>query len=164
MSFDLSTEDAAQAVSLLPLGFHLVTIVEADGSEKSSGGYPQIALRVESATGDGLRDWKVITEGSAPFILQLTDAAGIERDKMTFDTPEEGAEKIAAMLLNKQVGVKVEEEPKRNDPSKMRRIVASYWAPSELPAAALQGNADVPADTTGLTQQGSQVQDDDIPF
>lgn len=164
MSFDLSTEDAATAISLLPLGFHLVTITEADGSEKSSGGHPQIALRVENATGDGLRDWKVITEGSIPFLLQLTDAAGIERSNMTFESKDEAAEKLPPLLKGKQVGVKVVEEPKNNDPTKMRRIVDSYWRPDELPAAALNATSDVPADTSGLAAQGAQVQDDDIPF
>lgn len=162
MSFDLSTEDAAKAVSLLPLGFHLVTFVEADGSGKSSGNYPQIALRVENKAGDSLRDWKVVTEASVPFILQMTDAAGIDRSKMTFDTPEEGATKIAAMLLGRDVGVKVAEEPNKNDPSKMRRVVDGYWHPSELPQSAFE--TEVPADTSGLPPVGASASDPDIPF
>jgi hypothetical protein len=141
---DLDKADAWAASTLLDVGWHTVRIAEAtDGT--SSGGHPQVELRLESADGD-IRDWLVYTPATKGKFVQVLQAAGIEpgEGKWTFPTQQ---------LIGKEVGIKVGEEPDYNDPAKKRRRVQAYVPTDEMSSKpAPSGNG------------GAKADDDDIPF
>lgn len=162
MSFDLSeSQEAASAFALIPAGNHVVTITKAVAGI-SSGGYDQIELEFENRQGDQMRDWKVLTDGSTPFVLQLLDSAGMERPGVVEPKSEEWSNYLAK-LVGRKVGAIIRDEP-HYDPGKRaqgqtQRRVQAYCLPEELPT-----EADVPPDTEGLVQTTSAKADDDIPF
>jgi len=164
MSFDYSGTEAWKVQdSLLPIGDHVVTIVNPMAGQ-SSGGYPQVELRVESEIGS-LRDWIVITPSTIGKIVQVFDAAGVDRPQDGEYDTETGALTDACVdrLHNRKVGVVVRDEPDNRDPTKMRRRVQGY-------VDAHQITSDIPANTAGLPQPSAPSasrpadEDDKVPF
>lgn len=164
MSFDYSGAEAWKVQdSMLPVGDHVVTISDPMTGQ-SSGGYPQIELRVENELGS-LRDWLVITPAAIGKVVQVFDAAGIERPQDGEFDPQTGAleQSYVDRLHNRKVGVIVREEPDNRDPSKMRRRIMGYTDVHQI-------TSDIPADTTGLPDvsapSASRPADEDerVPF
>jgi hypothetical protein len=145
---------------ILPAGEHLVEVVDIEGDSTSSGGYPQIVVNVSNADGQ-IRDWIVVIPSTIGKVVQLTDAAGLERPtdaQVEADGPGYRLDpKYLDKLVGKQVGVVVRDEADRNDPSKVRQRVAGYVAPSSVK------QSDVPSDASEF-QTPATVSDDDIPF
>jgi hypothetical protein len=158
-----ATEKAwAVGEGILPAGDHVVEVLEASGTGTSSGGYPQIEVKVGNADGE-IRDWIVVIPSTIGKVVQLTDAVGLPRPEdaqVEADGPGFRLDpKYLDQLIGKKVGVLVRQEPDRNDPTKMRDRVKGYVPASDI------GPSDVPADTAGLGNGGSPATDDeDIPF
>jgi hypothetical protein len=58
---------------MLPAGRHVCEVYEIEGGGNSSGGYPQIELKVGNADGE-MRDWIVVLPSTIGKVVQLTDA------------------------------------------------------------------------------------------
>jgi hypothetical protein len=158
-TYDFSNEERWDPTSalLIDVGNWVATIKEAD-TGKSSGGYPQIELRV--VKGDSsLRAWVVITPASLGKVVQLTDAAGLPNPG-SVDVESDEFKAYVKQLEGKQVGIIVRDVPRNDDPSRLKRSIEAFCTPAEVP----QADADVPADTSGLVGSGTAKQDDDIPF
>jgi hypothetical protein len=128
--FDFQNTDPWEASTgtMLPVGNHVCEIREIDGTGTSSGGYPQIELKVANADGE-IRDWIVITPATVGKVVQLTDAVGIPRpDPATDFDPETG--RLSSSYLDqawsKQVGVVVRDEDDVKNPGQKRRRVQGY--------------------------------------
>jgi hypothetical protein len=146
---------------ILPVGDHVVEIQDIDGAGYSSGGYPQIIVNAGNDEGT-IRDWIVVIPSTIGKVVQLTDAAGLERptdEQVEADGPGYRLDpRYTDQLVGKQVGVVVREEPDRNDPSRMRTRVGGW-----VPVSAVK-KSDVPSDTSGFEPVAQTVSDDDIPF
>jgi hypothetical protein len=156
-----ATTDAWEpsADAILPAGDHVVKVLDIDGSGNSSGGHPQVELRMGNAQGS-LRDWIVVIPSTVGKVVQLFEALGLERptdDQVVQDaTGWRFDPKYLDQAFERSVGVIVREEPDRNDPSRMRTRVKGY----------------VKADTIGsdVTDPGaaqafsSQPADSEFPF
>jgi len=164
MSFDYQSTEAWKVQdSMLPVGDHVVTIVDPRSGD-SSGGFPQVELRVENELGS-LRDWLVITPNTIGKVVMVFDAAGVARPQDGEYDPETGKLTDACVdrLHNRKVGVIVREEPDNRDPTKMRRRIMGYTDASQI-------TSDIPADTGGLptasAASSSRPADEDerVPF
>jgi hypothetical protein len=146
---------------ILPAGEHVVEIEEADGGGKSSGGYPQIEVRLSNNEGQ-IRDWIVVIPATIGRVAMFTDAAGLERPTDEQVTAEGAGYRLDPryldQLIGRKVGVVVRDEKDRNDPSRTRQRVAGY-----VPADSI-AKSDVPSDTSGFEPAKQLVADDDIPF
>jgi hypothetical protein len=156
-----ATEKAwAVGEGILPAGDHVVEVLEASGTGTSSGGYPQIEIRVGNADGE-IRDWIVVIPTTIGKVVQLTDAVGLDRPtdaQVEADGPGYRLDpKYLDQLIGKKVGVLVRQEADRNDPTKMRDRVKGYVPHGDI------GPSDVPADTSGLSD-AKPADDEDIPF
>lgn len=161
-TFDFQAAEAWKVSdAMLPPGDHLVTIVNPIVSE-SSGGYPQIELRVENAQGS-LRDWIVILPSTIGKVVSVFDAAGVARPQEGEFDPETGRLTDATVdrLHNRRVGVVVRQEPDNRDPTKLRTRIQGYVDVSQI-------GSDIPADTSGLPVAPSSSrppnEDDRVPF
>jgi hypothetical protein len=146
--------------SILPEGDHVVEILSCEGSGTSSGGYPQLELQVGNADGQ-IRDWIVVIPSTIGKVVQLTDAAGLERPNEA-QVLSEGPgyrldPKYLDQLVGRQVGVLVRQEPDRNDPTRMRDRVKGYVTAGSI------AKSDIPQDPS-IPASPSVVDDDDIPF
>jgi hypothetical protein len=146
---------------ILPAGEHLVEIEEVDGGNKSSGGHPQIEVRLSNNEGQ-IRDWIVVIPATIGRVAMFTDAAGLDRPSDAQVTAEGSGYRLDAryldQLIGRKVGVVVRDEKDRNDPTRTRQRVAGY-----VPASSVAGKSDVPSDTSGFDQP-KQLVADDIPF
>lgn len=152
------------ATQYLTAGNHVVTVAQVDGTTTSSGGYPQIELRLENENGS-IRDWLVITPATFGKIAQVIQALGA-------DLPDEHTQvsqddhRIEQSYLDswkgKKVGIIARDEPAYNDPTKMRTRIKGYIAPEKL--------ADMPPAPVMEAKQsqafgtGNSAINDDIPF
>jgi len=156
----------ASGDTILTAGDHVVKVNEVDGGGNSSGGYPQIELRLGNEQGT-IRDWIVVIPSTIGKVVQLTDAAGLPRPDDSEITQEGQGWRIDASYLDqlygKTIGVILRDEPDRNDPSRMRTRVKGYVPASQLgsdiPPA---GNAFEPDPLSGFGT--AKPADDDIPF
>jgi hypothetical protein len=141
---------------ILPAGDHVVEVLDADGEGTSSGGYPQLEVKCGNADGE-IRDWIVVIPSTIGKVVQLTDAAGVDRPTDEQVVADGAGYRLDAkyldQLVGKKVGIIVREEPDRNDPSRTRTRVKGYVPSGQIAAS------DVPS---GPAQQ--QIADDDIPF
>lgn len=154
--WDVSTD------TLLPVGNHVVTIIQAENGTTRTSGNPQIELKLENAQGS-MRDWMVYNEKLLGKVSSLYEAAGVQLPQTGEFNPEDHCrltQKCVDRLTSKKVGIVIREEPQRDDPTKMRRVIKGYVTPDRI-------TSDMPADTRGLPQAGqaaSPVADDDLPF
>ena len=139
-----ATEEAWEVSTgtMLPEGDHFVKVIEIDGTGTSSGGHPQIELRVGNAEGS-IRDWIVVIPSTVGKVVQLTDALGLERPSDA-EVKEEGtgyrfSQTYLGKLIGKPVGVVIRDEPDRMDPSKTRTRVQGYVPASDVPAPPIDG-------------------------
>lgn len=168
-SFDFTTTDPWEVSTdtILPAGNYVCKITEAE-DDTSSGGYPQINLRVEDEEGNGaIRDWLTITEASFGKVVALAQAAGVsptETEQKHFQDKGGRAPKTwLNKLVGKSVGVVVRDEPDYKDATKMRQRVQGYVAPERVsgrtgPAAS--------SDVTPANAAAAPVSTDDeaLPF
>lgn len=152
---------------ILTVGDHIVEILTVEPGD-SSGGYPQIEVNVGNGEGE-IRNWIVVMPQSIGKVGQLIEAAGIPIPT-TDQYKEEGRgiridPAYLAQLVGKKVGVRVYQEPDRQDPTRMRDRVRGYMPVSEVTV-----RSDVTPDNaferTAAAFPGSFTvnDDDDIPF
>jgi hypothetical protein len=149
----------ASTDTILSAGDHVVKVMEIDGSGNSSGGHPQIELRMSNDLGS-LRDWIVVIPSTVGKVTQLFEALGLDRptdDQVVQDaTGWRFDPKYLDQAHGRQVGVIVREEPDRQDPTRMRTRVKGYVKPDTI-------GSDVTSPTAA--QAFSQPKDDDsFPF
>lgn len=144
---DFDQVEAWKGSTLIPLGWNTVKITKAEEGT-SRNNHPQVELEYTAEDGGAtIREWLVFTEGSIGKAKSVTDAAGIEPKGGDWEFPTE-------QLVGKKLLVFVAEEPSFKDPDKTYRNVKSH-API---------GTDVPADTSGLSGNGTSGSSDDIPF
>lgn len=160
MGFDYGNAEAWETSTdvMLPVGNHIVTIVDPIPGMSSSDN-PEIQLRVENDRG-AMRDWLQITDKSIGKIVQLFDAAGVDRPgEGEFD---EATGALTAACINrlngKKVGVVIREEQDNRDPTKMRSRIKGYVEPSRVN----EKESDVPSG--GVPATAGSSRSDDIPF
>lgn len=153
---------------ILSEGDHLVTLHSVDGNGTTSGGHPQIEVKMGNAQGE-ITDWIVVIPTSLFRPVALFAAAGLEKPTDEQVVPDGTGYRIdpnyLGRLVGKQVLVIVRKEPDRNDPTKQRDRVKGYREPGDVAS-------DVPADMSGLgggtpvaaAAAPGSVPDDDIPF
>lgn len=153
----------------LTAGDHVCRVLAIDGTGDSSGGYPQIEVKVGNADGE-IRDWIVVIPSTLGKVKQLYEAVGLpDPTEDEFQEEENGLRVSQAyldQLLDKPIGVIVREEPDFNDPTKTRDRVKAYVAASKI------AKSDIPSDTAGLadtkvgghTFKSAIADDDDLPF
>src|ERR1051325_6389184 len=134
-SFDFTTTDPGEVSTdtILPAGNYVCKITEAE-DDTSSGGHPQINLRVEDEEGNGaIRGWPTITEASFGKVVALAQAAGVsptETEQKHFQDKGGRAPKTwLNKLVGKSIGVVVREEPDSQDPTNTRPRAQGYVAP-----------------------------------
>lgn len=176
MGFDFTQQFASAAAhnpagAFLQRGTHVVTIDKVEGSETSSGGYPQIDVFVSN--GDGRQKDRLYIsprEFAIAKIVGLVDAAGIRRPGEGDVSPTDGrlSPQYLNLLVGKRVSIVVRDEEDRNGEIDERTGQVKMWPRVQgyLPVAAV--TQDAPADTVGLPEPGQQQfsspADDDIPF
>jgi hypothetical protein len=151
--------NVSEGGGILPAGEHVVQIVDVEGDGNSSGGYPQIVVNAGNDEGT-IRDWIVVIPSTIGKVVQLTDAAGLDRPSDA-QVDADGAgyrldPRYLDKLVGKQVGVVVRDEPDRQDPTRTRQRVAGW-----VPVGAVK-KSDVASD--GFEPVAPAVDDDDIPF
>jgi hypothetical protein len=113
-----------------------VTDVDQEGENRvTSRGNPQFVVQLADEGSQGeIRDWIVVNDKTIRKVAQLTDAAGIRRPKDIEVTPEGPGYRFSddylKLLIGQRLGVWVDEEPKRDDPTQMRSVIASYDKPA----------------------------------
>ena len=142
---DFDKAEAWSEAPRLPLGWSDVKI-ESVEEGKSSNNNPQLTIEYGNSQGS-IREWLVVVEATYGKLKALTDAAGIVVEGEDFDPQT---------LVGKSIGIYIEEEPSRKDPTQTFRNVSAH-----RPAG--QGS-DIPGDTEGLPAANGQGADDDIPF
>jgi hypothetical protein len=165
-----ATEEAWDVSNgFLGSGDHVVEIREIDGSGNSSGGHPEIHLRVGNNDGE-IQDWIQVTQNSIGKVVQLTDAAKIERpgddDVRAEGTGYRLSEAYLNKLLGKTLGVIVRPEQDRMNPGQTRDRIKGYVVAEKIK------KSDVPAPTGGPAAAfagggfpaAAPATDDDIPF
>jgi hypothetical protein len=158
---------AGGADSFLGAGDHLVSVLEVDGTTTSSGGYPQIELRLGNDNGS-IRDWLVITPATLGKISQVIQALGVELPDTETEISQADNRVSQSYLdgwIGKQVGIVAREEPAYNDPSKMRTKIKGYVPADKItPSPAPVSNAgDVQGQAFPTAGTGSGI-DSDLPF
>ena len=153
-AWDVSTD------TMLPVGNHVVTIIEADDQTAKSSGNPQLHLKMQNENGS-IQDWVAYHGDFLGKIVSVFDAAGIERPGDGEFDPDDNYRLTASCIRrvrDKKVGIVIREEEDNREPGKMRKRVQGYVTPDKI-------TGDIPADTSGLaTATASSVADDDIPF
>lgn len=125
---------------ILPVGPHIVTIEKVEEG-KSSGGHDQLELEFVATDGQGsIRDWLVVIPSTYGKVKQLLDACGIDTESGDWDFKPD-------TLRDKTLGIRVGEEPDRQDATKMRKRVLAY----------------IPADDAAKTDVPAS-NNDDLPF
>ena len=173
MGFDFenafaTTEAYNPSGGMLRKGKHVVTIKEVNGAGTSSGGYPEIDLRVEN--GDGYqKDRLYVTpkEFSIAKIMGLIVAAGIRKPASADVDVTDGRLSPAylSLLEGKKVGIVVDDEEDSRGEVDERTGKVKMWPRVKGYVPADTVDADVPIDQSGLGAQGFQAaSDDDIPF
>jgi hypothetical protein len=146
-----SAEAWDASAPILPPGKHVVTIVDEDDTQKSSGNHPEIRLQLRADDAQEIRDWIVVIPQTYGKVKQLFEAAGKP-------IIEGQTEVTSAVLRGQRVLVTVGQKADRNDPSKMRATVMGY---EPVPG----GPAGTPsADAYANVGQGANAVNDDIPF
>jgi len=153
----------AEGDAYLRAGDHVVTVAEADGTTTSSGGYPQIELRLEN-DGGSIRDWIVITPATYGKIAQVIQAIGAElpdeNQHISKDDHRIAQAYLDAQWVGKQVGIIAREEPGYNDPSKMWTKIKGYVSVDKIVPGATP-----PVSNAGDVQGGFGTNgNSDIPF
>jgi hypothetical protein len=155
--------------TILSKGDYVCTITKADPEGNSSGGHPQLEVTLEDDGGQGfITDWIVVIPSTIGKVVQLTDAAGVDRPEDDEVVPEGTGFRLsnsyASKLVDKKVGVLVREEPNRQDPTKPPKDRVRGYVP-----------ADQIKPTSDVTPAGAAAQfshsgapstnvDDEIPF
>lgn len=163
------------------LGNHLCTITEVDGSAVSGSGSPTIIVKTGNSQGD-ITNWLTVLPQTIGKVVNLTDAAGIDRPSDEQVRPDGPGfrldDKYLQQLIGKQVGVIVRKEKDNRDPTKPDRDrVKGYVEPDKLSPRSGNGSDVTPASAFQPTQiagmefasaiggQPAQTAvDDDIPF
>jgi hypothetical protein len=162
MAFDFGSADPWEVSTgtILSAGDHICDIVEIDGSGTSSGGYPQIELRVQNADGSS-RDWIVITPSTQGKVSQLFRAVGIDPPGDGEFDPENGriTAKCLDQLYAKKVGVIIRDEPDFKDPTRTRQRIQGYVSVSKIAESDATPNG-----TTAMSFGGETKSKPDIPF
>lgn len=155
-------------------GDHICEVLEIDGSptQTSSGGHPQIEVKVGNGDGE-IKDWIVVKENTIGKVVQLTDACGVERPTDAQVRPEGTGYRLdpayLATLVGKKVGVIVREEPNKLDPTAPPRDRVKGF----VPVHKIKAPADIPVDTSGYAPTEAfgatfpsavANAEDDIPF
>lgn len=149
---DLDKTEAWTGGALLPVGRHAVRIDSVDDSTTSRNGHPQLVVEMSNEQGN-IKDWIVVTPAAYGGVKMFLEALGFAIGEGDWETPE------PAEIVGRRALIQVTEEPNKNDPSKMRKLVASY-----MPVTAA-GGGNVEGDTNGLPEGDFQeVPDEDIPF
>lgn len=140
----LKDAEAWRASTMLEIGWHVVTIQEAEEGE-SSNHYPQFEFLFGNDDGD-IRDWLVYTQATIGKVKQLVEATGV--------VPEDDDLK-ASDLLGKTLGIKVGMEPSTKGGD--RKVVQAYVTPDEAKRRAKSAN-------TPDTRNGPPPDDEGLPF
>jgi hypothetical protein len=171
MSFTSGNFDFASAVKtgevfnpsldeILPKGNYVGRITQCDKGT-SSGGYPQLELKLETEQGTS-RDWLVISpnEFSVGRLLGLLDGCGLSRP-----SPEAGeinaqtgelSDVFVSKILGREVGWIVRDEPDRE--GRLRPRVRGYCKPEMIKHA---GPAVLPP---GSPSSGNSQQEQNLAF
>jgi hypothetical protein len=148
---------------MLPAGRHVCEVYEIEGGGNSSGGYPQIELKVGNADGE-MRDWIVVLPSTIGKVVQLTDAVGI--DKPTDDQVRRDGQgfridaKYLDQMYGKKVGVIVAPQPDNRNPGQYRDRIVGYVPASQI----AQSDVTSASDTAAFSGGAAAAQDDKIPF
>jgi hypothetical protein len=137
MGFKVEGLDQTEAwapQTLLPVGWHDVTIEEAEDGT-STNGFPQVRMKLSNDEGE-IQDWLVYTESTKGKFVQVLEAVGIVPGSGEWEFPTE-------RLVGKPVAIKVGKEPDFKDPTKDRHRVQGYAA---------------------VKNGGGKKSDDDLPF
>jgi hypothetical protein len=149
--------------NMLPAGDHVCEIYDIEGGGNSSGGYPQIELRVGNADGE-MRDWIVVLPSTVGKVVQLTDAVGVDRPAPEQVKQEGAGFRIDARYLDqmhgKKVGVMVRSEPDNRNPGQYRDRIVGYVPASDI----AQSDITSASDTAAFSGGAAAAQDDKIPF
>lgn len=140
---DLDKTEAWGTGTILPPGRHIASIIEADDTKRSSGGHPQIELKLGNDQGT-IMDWIVVIDSTMGKVRQMLEAFGFDVEGMQ-ETPD------VSRLVGRKALVHVAEQPSRKDPSKTISVVAGYEPTSSQSATTL------PADTTGLNGDSKPI-------
>jgi len=108
--------DAWSSSVLLPVGWHDVTIEEADEGS-STNGYPQIEMRFANAQGD-IREWMVVIPSSMGRVKSLLMAAQVAFGEAEDFDP--------SVLKGKKLSIYVGTEESLKEPGKMRAVVKAF--------------------------------------
>lgn len=146
---------------ILPKGNYVVKIAEATKG-KSSGGFPQIELRLENEQG-AIRDWVTIspTEFAISKLLGLIDGTGLRRPKAGTEVAEQTGElstPYVESLVGRQVGVVIrdEEDNRPDHAGEMRPRIQGYTTPEQITkAGGSNGGAPPSGPVTGPSQAQS---------
>ncbi|CAB4197815.1 hypothetical protein UFOVP1313_33 [uncultured Caudovirales phage] len=161
-AWDVSSAGGS-ADSFLGAGDHVVTVQEVDGTTTSSGGYPQIELRLGNESGS-IRDWLVITPSTYGKIAQVIQALGVELPDAETEISQDDHRVAQGYLdgwIGKSVGVIARDEPAYNDPSKMRTRIKGYVSVDKITPAPASNGGDVQGQAFAPANSGI---DADLPF
>ena len=126
---------------MLPIGSHVVTIVQADDSTAGTKN-PQVELRFENPSGS-IRAWETYHDQFLAKVVALFDSAGIERPKAGEFDPQDRCRinrQVLDRLVGQQIGIVVDDEDD-NRPDhfgEKRRRVQGYLKPEELGSVPMQ--------------------------
>jgi hypothetical protein len=174
MSNPFATEQAWEITTdeFLGKGDHKTKVIEADTSERSSGGYPQIVLKLANAAGASIRDWVTITDRSYGKIVQIIQALGLEPPKDDeIEVDEETGFTIPTdayvqTWVGKDVGVVVRPQQKYGAPEgEMVDRVQGYVPVTSINASDATSAGDLVDWKDQIDQRAAgTAADDDIPF
>lgn len=151
-AWDVSTD------TILPVGNHLVTVVEADDTTAKSSGNPQVHVKLQN-DGGSIQDWIAYHSDFLGKVVSIFDAAGVDRPQDGEFDPADNMRLTASCirrLLNKKVGIVVREE--NDQEGKPRKRVQGYVTPDKISGGST-GNGFATA-----TAAPASTADDDIPF
>lgn len=147
--------------TILPAGDYRVKVMDIDGAGNSSGGHPQIELRLGNAVG-AIRDWIVVIPSTQGKVTQLFDALGLDRPTNDQVATEGTGWRFTPSYLDqahgREVGIVVREEPDMKDPSRTRTRVKGYVKPDMI------GSDVTPADAGQGFSHPQAPKDEDFPF
>lgn len=169
-----ASEEAWEVWSgFLPAGDHICNVREIDGSGTSSGGHPQVEIKVGNGQGE-IRDWIVVIPKTIGKVVQFTDSVGLDRPTDEQVVPDGTGFRLApgylAKAVDREVGVLVRSEADRLDPSKTRERIQGYCEPSKIApsdvtpssyTSSKAGQYEFPSAAAAADKQNA---DDKIPF